>query len=394
MNVKISVYADNRRPADGYNYIIRLRFTPVGKSSFLISTGITSQYAPIDLMFPPKEPGSRHKSAQLMKIYMACQEHLLYNNDNSVVRLKAELNAIVTGRPKQKVTLESLFTKFCDGKYVGTRKMYERTIAKILSFDARADINDIDKKWLEKFEAWLRKDGANTNGISLHMRNLRAVFNYALDEEVTQNYPFRKYRIKNEQSRKRDLTAEQLRALRDYPCDDFQEIYRDMFMLIFYLCGINIGDLCMLKQENVVNGRIEYYRRKTKKYYSIRIEPEAQAIIDRHRGKNWLLSPLDTYKDYHDFMAHMNRNLKQIGMTHRHGARTTGTALLPNISTYYARHSWASIAAEIDVPMDTIAQALGHSTPYTTTDIYINRRLKKIDEANRKVIDYLNQSAL
>ena len=88
----------------------------------------------------------------------------------------------------------------------------------------------------------------------------------------------------------------------------------------------------------------------------------------------------------------MNQQLKKIGMAYTEGAGWTGEPLFSDISSYYARHSWASIAAEVDVPMDVIGQALGHSTPYTTTDIYVNRRLRKIDEANRCVIDYLSKT--
>lgn len=101
----------------------------------------------------------------------------------------------------------------------------------------------MDRKWLSNFESWMAESGMKVNAYSIHLRNIRAVFNYAIDEEITTLYPFRKYKIKKEETRKRALSVEQLRLLRDYPCEEFEKKYRDIFMLIVYLVGINIGDL-------------------------------------------------------------------------------------------------------------------------------------------------------
>ena len=86
----------------------------------------------------------------------------------------------------------------------------------------------------------------------------------------------------------------------------------------------------------------------------------------------------------------MNDALKTIGKVYKIGVKATGEPLFPDITTYWSRHSWASLAAEADIPMETIAYAMGHSTGFTTTEIYVNYSQRKIDEANRKVIDLLN----
>jgi site-specific recombinase XerD len=357
----------------------------------LISTEIKCFNEPINLIFPVHEPMAQQKSFQLMRIFTECQDFIYHNPYMNPKRLKEELTYIVSGRPPKKNNIEELFDKFTQDKYTGTKKIYLRTLDKIIQFDRHADIESIDTKWLDKFSSFLKTQGANTNGISIHMRNLRAVFNYAIDNDTTNNYPFRKFKIKNEQTRKRDLTAQQLTLIRDCTCQPFQMIYRDLFMLIFYLCGINISDLLLLTKSNINNNRIEYHRKKTNKYYSIKIEPEAQAILDKYQGKKFLLSPMDSHSDYHHFLQRMNQQLKKLGMNYNEGKKWTGIPINPKLSTYYARHSWASIAAEIDIPTDTIALTLGHNTPYTTTDIYINHRLKKIDNANRMVLDYIKK---
>lgn len=195
----------------------------------------------------------------------------------------------------------------------------------------------------------------------------------AIDDEVTTAYPFRKFKIKPVATMKRSLAIKDLRNIFERREDDYMQRYADVFKLSFLLVGINIGDMCLLKRGNVNAGRIEYNRQKTHKLYSIKIEPEAAELIKRYEGKKYLLNFCDS-SSYRNFMARTNKNLRKLheGMT-----------------TYWARHSWATVANELDIPDDVIGQALGHSPVSRVTDVYIRRSEKKIDEANRKVIDYV-----
>ena len=157
----------------------------------------------------------------------------------------------------------------------------------------------------------------------------------------------------------------------------YQKRYVDTFMLMFYLMGINAVDLLTATPSQIVDGRLEYKRSKTGTLYSIKLEPEALEIIERYKGKKHLLKFCDTIKNYKDFLKRMNMCLNK---------------LIPNCSTYYARHSVASIAAELDIPLDTIARMLGHTDPARRiTLVYVDFNQKKIDDANRKVIDYVTK---
>lgn len=292
----------------------------------------------------------------------------------------------------------STFVKFISKKKnPGTVGVYSETLKKIRMFSSDADIlsfEDITSDWLVKFDDFMSKTAPSVNARAIHMRNIRAVFNYAIDEEITTSYPFRKFKIKKEATRKRSLTVNQLRTLKDYPCDDYQVKYRDMFMLMFYLIGINASDLFLAKKKDVVNGRLEYKRNKTGRLYSVKIEPEAQEIIDRYSGKGeYLLNVMDVYSNYKDFLHRMGVALKQIGITERKGlgGKKVRKPLFPDLSSYWSRHTWATIAAGLDIPKEVIAHALGHSwATSTVTDIYIRFDDRKVDEANRKAIDYLN----
>lgn len=273
----------------------------------------------------------------------------------------------------------------------GTKSVYLQTYRKLESFAenlGKLKFEDITKDWLTSFENFLAQtESKNTRNI--HLRNIRAVFNEAIDDEITTFYPFRKFKIRPVATPKRSLSVDQLRTLFQFsPIEEHSEKYLDMFKLIFFLVGINIVDLCNLMEIN--NGRIEYYRAKTNRLYSIKVEPEAMDIINKYRGEKYLLNIMENRSDYKSFVSRMNKEMKRIGKVERvgRGGKKIFEPLFPGISTYWARHSWATIAAELDIPKETIAAALGHGGN-SVTDIYINFNQRKIDEANREVIDWV-----
>lgn len=271
-----------------------------------------------------------------------------------------------------------------------TKEIYTTTISRIMSYDRKCEqltFEDVDRAWLNGFESFLAKTAPSVNARAIHMRNIRAVFNDAIDDEITQHYPFRKFKIKREATPKRALSVEELRELFAYPVEEYQRKYLDVFKLIFLLIGINIVDLCNLKA--IKNGRVEYQRAKTHRLYSIKVEPEAMEIIERNKGVNWLISPLDTYAEHKDYAKKLNGALQAIGEVKigKQGRKTI-KPLHPQLTTYWARHSWATIAASLDIPKETIAAALGHGGN-TITDIYIDFDQRKVDEANRMVIDWV-----
>ena len=273
----------------------------------------------------------------------------------------------------------------------GTRGVYKHTLDRIRAFDKNVDnkmFEDIDLKWLTDFEAFCAKTACK-NARNIHLRNIRAVFNNAIDYGITTAYPFRRFKIRPEATRKRSMSVEELRKLFDYPVETYAEIYRDMFRLIFMLVGINSVDLHGLKSITR-DGRIEYKRAKTGRLYSIKVEPEAMEIINKYRGVKGLLCIADRWSDSRNFRHQCNKALQKIGQVERkgRGGKKTITAEFEGVTTYWARHTWATIAASLDIPKDTIAAALGHGGD-TVTDIYIDFDQKKVDAANRRVPDWV-----
>ena len=286
------------------------------------------------------------------------------------------------------------FKNFIESKQGRTRQIYETTWKRITELCDHADklnFEDVDTGWLKEFDARMAVRSPAQNARSIHFRNIRAVFNYAIDEGITDLYPFRKFKVHTVPTPKRSLTVEDVRMIATMPLLPWQEEYRDIFMLIFYLIGINIVDLFKLTHDSVQSGRIVYTRSKTGKIYSVKIEPEAQEILDRHRGEKHLLDTADRYKDHTDFTSRFNKALKTFGtweVDERHKQKVMYKPYWEFLSSYWARHSWATIAYnDCNIPVDVISQALGHSMGSKVTMIYINTDSRKVDEANRKVID-------
>ena len=394
----VKFYLDKRRQKKDGTYPIKLNV--FHNKQIMIATQLSAsekewngnEYSVRAQNYKPRNIVARGiiNKAETVIFTLEQQEKLKSTTDKALKKLIED--AISSKVENQKTFLYYLDEFVSKKTNQGTKSIYTTTRNKIEEYDSHCTFESMDKSWLENFEAWMAKT-MKVNAYAIHLRNIRSVFNYAIDEEYTTLYPFRRFSIKKEETRKRSLTAEQLRLLRDYPCEEYQIRYRDMFMLMFYLIGVNAADLFNAKHSALVNGRFEYKRAKTGKLYSIKVEPEAQAIIEKYKGKDYLLNIMDEYVNYKDFLHRMGIGLKQIGETERKGlgGKKSRNPLFPDLSSYWAIHTWATVAAELDVPKEVIAHALGHSwANSTTTDIYIRFDMKKVDEANRKVIDFVN----
>ena len=297
--------------------------------------------------------------------------------------VKKMLEAEISGEPEVSVSFGEVYKKYMNRKEGNTFKSYENT------YKALAGYCDIDHvsfeqmtpRWLEDFDAYLINKGNSQNTRSMSYRYMRAVFNYAIDEGITMSYPFRKFKIKRAETKKKSLSLEQLRELWNYPVDESQERYLDLFKLIFLLRGINLIDLV---QVDLSGKRVEYNRSKTKKPYSIKVEPEIREIINRVGP---FLAQMNK-ENYRNYEGRMNKALKTIGPCEvgKRGKKVY-RPLFPELSVYWARHTFATIGYECGISMDLISDMLGHSNGMAVTNIYIRKNEKVADEAARKIID-------
>ena len=397
--VSVSLIQDKSRPDKNNLCPIKIRLYWQGNISF-IPLNVSVGYYQWD--------GSQiveHDRAQILNQYILNRRYAVEDalmrmemvgslHGKTLTEVRNQVIATVFPDMAKKRSLRGSFYTFFKShttRYVrsNTQKIWHNTLCLLEAFDkslSSRNFEDITFDYLTRFRNWLLTNrNLKMNAANIHLRNIRTVFNHALDNGHSIPYPFRKFKIAFQPTRDRSMTIEDLQALFSYPCEPFHREYVDMFKLMFLLRGINISDLAYLGP--ISSGRIEYCRNKTGKHISVKVEPEAQEIIDRYKGKRYLLSILDRYKSHSDYLHHMNYGLKQIGKHFRNGCRWEGEALFPAISSYWARYSFASVAAELDIPREIIAFCLGHST-VDVTSIYIRNDYKvKADRACRRIFD-------
>ena len=351
--------------------------------------------------------GALNASLQEQKSRIDRAIGLLAYDEQFSTMTAAEIKAIILEkkpRREQGHLVSDLFREYVETGELkeGTKDIYRSALKKVLDYGGESvKIESLNLKWLRGFDRYLAET-QGANGRSIYLRSLRAVCNYAKHTGIVCPYPFDNFQIKQEPTKKRSVPVELLREFRDYPTTKSNEMYRDYFFLMFYLIGINSKDLLLAKKSQVVEGRLEYVREKTGKKYSIKIEPEAQRLLKKYEGEGeYLLDAMDHCVHYKSFAREINDALKTIGpIIHEFVPPSDDIfadlveeehiePIIPEITTYYARHTWATFAYEIGIQMDTISQALGHSFGNRTTLIYVKPDQEKVDAANRKVIDYL-----
>lgn len=282
-------------------------------------------------------------------------------------------------------TEKPLLFKECYEDYVRdikkdkTKECYEGTKSKMSKFCEwnTLTFRDINKGWLRSFEKSMIDEGNAINTRSIHLRNIRTLFNYALDNGlIDMRSPFRSFVIESQHSTRHSISVGDFRALLSVEVKGWQQKYIDAYYLSFLLRGINMVDLSQVTEINNY-GRINFFRSKSGTFYSIKVEPEALAIFSKYKGKKFMLNWFDNRAKYSSFLERTNKVLKKICKENK----------LPHITYGMARHCWATYAKDLEYSKDIIAQALGHK--HTVTDGYIDYDEKKVDEANRAVIDYL-----
>lgn len=381
-------------------------------------------YISMDISLSPEQwDGTQiinHENAKTLNDYLLAKKTmsesiiLKFGLTGSVDKLTAQQvkNLIDSGGEETKKMKKENFLAYYEKKQDAARKnnsklSYESAINRMKLYDpllSMRSFEDIDVEYIKAMDKAWEDAGLTTNSRAVYMRNIRAVFNMAIKEKLISAdlYPFREFSIKKAPTAKRNLSVQELRMLRDYPIvNDFQQKYRDIFMLCFYLRGINMVDLLGLTKENLRAGRINYIRAKTGKFYSVKIEPEAQVIMNRYKGTQYLIDVCDGAKDdkefeakYKGFLQRMDRGLKKIGPYTRKGlgGKKTINAILPGLSQYWCRHTTATLMANMGYREEIIVCSLGHEHKNKTTNIYIEYNEVEVDKANRALIDFINSN--
>lgn len=285
------------------------------------------------------------------------------------------------------------YTKFL--KPTSKRNYYTMYHA-LLRFDSRIErkrIGDIDRKTCESFRNYLMRNYKNNSASNIY-GFFFVIIKEACKNEIIPKLPCEYNKIKIQETRKRSLSLEQIRILynADIRVTSTREncICRDLFMLSFFLCGLNPIDILNARMENVYDGRLEVRRSKTGKLLSIYIPDEAWEIIRRYPSeKGNLIGLMDNHTTYTYVTDNANKTLKKIDnyITDK-GLKGK---LPTDISLYWARHSFATLALKhLNASNYIIGHALGHRWTFSSiTDVYIDFDMEKVDEIQKKLIELI-----
>lgn len=321
----------------------------------------------------------------------------LYDNGRADYYSVKQIKALITNKSND-ITFRNFTKKLIEelksANRVGSAVAYNTALNFVLTNNDENDLyfQSINYEFLKKLEAAHLAKGNSINALGVYMRTIRAIYNRAIKENVAKRewYPFDLYTIKKTKTAKRAIKKEDIRKIENFQTEKGSYFYdcRNLFLFSFYMIGLNYTDMAYLTTKNVINGRLEYYRKKTKKFYSIGISDKARAILDIYKkGKknDDFIFPIIKRESAFDRRNDIVNSLKIHNK--RLGKMAKKLEIEGGITSYVARHSWASIGRMMNVPIDVISEALGHEN-VKTTQIYLESFEKSVvDGAGRLITD-------
>ena len=284
---------------------------------------------------------------------------------------------------------------------IGTANAYENAKTSVMDFAGNKSIQlyDVDERFLIRYENWMRSRDRSVSTIGMYLRALKRIINTAIKEGYMDKdlYPFQSYKIPTAKTRKRALSKADIQKLANHTTIRNSAIWeaQQYFILSYLLQGINFTDLAYLRNSNLVAGRLNYIRRKTRlmaketKTISIKVTPAIEKIVNALRsndsspdeylfpilGKN--MDPEAEKKRIKQFTKNTNKWLRKIAGE---------IEIEPDITTYYARHTYATVLKRSGAPVALIQEALNHHR-ITTTETYLDSfENEALDKANEELL--------
>lgn len=273
---------------------------------------------------------------------------------------------------------------------IRTSETYAATLASFMKFRDGQDILlcEIDSDTMMLYEAWLKANGNCPNTTSFYMRILRAVYNRAVEKELTeQRHPFKHVYTGIDKTVKRAVPLKTIKRIKelDLTLKPHLDYARDMFLFSFYTRGMSFIDMAYLKKSDLKNGVITYRRRKTGQQLTIKWEKCMEEIVTKYEDRSatqYLLpiitSPFaDERVQYRNALYRINTALKEV-------ARLVNISI--PLTMYCARHGWASVAKSKNIPLSVISEGMGHDSEETTRIYLASLDTSVVDKANSLIL--------
>lgn len=274
-----------------------------------------------------------------------------------------------------------------------TAETYTTTLYSISRYLHHEDIlmEEITSDLLQDYEDSLHAQGVSQNSSSFYMRILRAVYNRSVDNGIVeQQYPFKDVYTGIDKTVKKAIPMDMIKAIKalDYSNNPHLSFARDMFLFSFYTRGMSFIDMAYLRKDDLQDDTLIYARRKTGHKLFVKWEPCMQEIVDKHPSNPnspymlpILKAPFENERNqYKTCLFLVNKNLKIV-------AAAAGIPI--PLTMFVARHSWASIASQKNIPLSIISEGMGHESEQDTMIYLASLDNTLVDKANSQILDDL-----
>ena len=394
MNTSVSVVYYTSKTLKNGNHPLMLRVTQNRKPKY-VSLGIN--------IHPNFWDTKKNKPKTNCPNYMAIQRLItdkIKEYTDNIVDLQIEKKDFTAktliekvSKPVKRMNVNDLFlqeiAQLKKEERIRYAECHDYVYKSLLKFNKHLDIyfSDIDVQWLKKYEAWLRSQGNSENTIGFKFRTLRTMYNIAIKEGYVKAefYPFKEYKVSklHEDTPKRAIIKDNVRKIVTSSANNaYKELAIDLFTFSYFTGGINFTDMARIKHDNIIDGRLAYKRKKTKKLIQLPLQPKAMEIINKYKSpSNPYIFPILSI--FHKTeQQKINRIHKVIGKVNKHlKALGVELDLDKKLTTYVARHSFSTALKRSGVSTSLICEALGHSSE-KVTQIYLDSfENDQIDEA-------------
>lgn len=315
----------------------------------------------------------------MKKKQVSAETHLFLSFMKKVIAQQKQL-----GKARTAETYASAMNSF--GRFLTSQ-----TTSIIADKEVDISMESVDSGTIQAYEMFLKSSGLSLNSISFYMRNLRAVYNRAVERNLTQQrFPFKRVYTRVDKTIKRAIPLEVIRRIKemDLTMSPTLDFARDMFLFSFYTRGMSFIDMAYLHKRALQGGILSYRRRKTGQQLQIKWEKCMDDIARKYYTADsaYLLPIIDPHSTIAErrqyiYMGHnINRTLKVIGER---------LGLEAPLTMYVARHAWASIAWSKNIPLSVISEGMGHNSEKTTRIYLASLNTVAVDKANSIILKSL-----
>ena len=405
LTTSVEAICFNYRPKRDNTYPIMLRLTKSGKRKY-VSLGISVKEKDWDFKKnqPKKSCPDREAIVKLISDKVSAYNSMIMELTAKQQEFTvSSLVQIMENKTTVKTVSEMydyLIDEFRRTDHLGTMSIYQQSKSSLIKFNRTLDIpfSDIDCQWLERYEKWLKGRNIKDTTVSILFRTLRSVFNRALSMKLIKQdiYPFNDFKVSkfDVRTRKRAVTKEDVKKIMSLDLSgerQYMQFARDIFMFSYFGAGINFSDIALLRYCDISDGRVRYIRKKTGKEISFPLSDAGQEIIKRYSrqdatSEDYIFPILDR-RIHRTEIQRKNRIHKVIGKVNPCLAEIGRMAgLETHLTTYVARHTFATVLKRSGVNIAIISESLGHSD-LETTQIYLDSfENSQIDEAMKNLL--------